>query len=379
MNTRQDDIPLFRDHPALKKCFPLVSLAVLPTPVERLEHIGSRLRIGNLYIKRDDLTGAVYGGNKVRKLEFILGHVLQTRSREVMTVGFAGSNHALATAIYANQVGLKSTSLLMPQANACYVRRNLLAGYYYGARLCHYKTLEHLCIGIIGQHMRGIATNGAVTTFIPAGGSCPLGILGYVNAAMELKDQILAGQLPEPDLLYVPLGSMGTSAGLILGFKAVGLKTKVCPIRVIEESMASPKQMLRLIRDTAKLLHVSDSTFPRVDISENDLNIRNDFLGEGYARFSEKGVHAAALLKQEANIVFNGTYSAKALSALVDDARKELLTGKTVLFWNTYNSRDLSAATGNVDYHDLPKAFYRYFQEDVQPLDRTSCANHEGI
>jgi 1-aminocyclopropane-1-carboxylate deaminase/D-cysteine desulfhydrase-like pyridoxal-dependent ACC family enzyme len=362
-------IPLFMLYPRLRQRLPYVSLGTFPTPVHRLQKIGTMLGLDNLYLKRDDQTGTIYGGNKVRKLEFLLGDVLQTNAKEIMTVGFAGSNHALATAIYAKQVGLTSLSLLMPQANAYYVRRNLLASHHYGARLRCYKSLWHLCLGIIGQHVRGVMANRTFTRFIPAGGSCPLGVIGYVNATLELKDQISAGLLPEPDFVYVPLGSMGTSAGLTLGLKAAGLRTQVLPVRVIEQHVSSLKKLLCLIRETEALLSKSDSTFPCIEITKNDLSIRNDFLGEGYARFTDEGMAAAALMKTEAGIVLNGTYSAKAFSALVHDARKELLTGKTVLFWNTYNSRDLSTIAKGVDYHQLPRAFHRYFTDEIQSLD----------
>lgn len=366
----QSHIPLFRDYPSLGERLPRVSLATLPTPIEKLDQIGNNIGLRNLYIKRDDLTGTVYGGNKVRKLEFLLGDILQTNAKEVMTIGFAGSNHALATAIYANHVGLKSTSLLMPQTNAHYVRRNLLASHYYNARLCYYKSLRLLCLGIIVQHLRGMMTNRAFTRFIPAGGSCPLGILGYVNAALELRDQIAEGKLPEPDIIYVPLGSMGTSAGLMLGLKAAGLTTRVIPVRVIEERMASPKRMIRLIGETVSLLCKLAPDFPRVTISEGDLSIRNDCLGEGYARFTKKAVQAADLIKTKTGIILNGTYSAKAFSALLDDADKGILNGKTVLFWNTYNSRNLSEVTAAIDYHRLPGKLHCYFEEDVQPIDK---------
>lgn len=367
--TEQAALPLFREYPELKPLISHVSLATLPTPVEKLDELGSALGIADLYVKRDDLSGTVYGSNKVRKLEFLLGEAIKAGAREVITVGFAGSNHALATALYAKQLGLKSTALLMPQVNGHYVRRNLLAGYYYKARLCHYRNLPLLLAGLMWQLCRGKMTLGKFPYFIPAGGSCPLGVIAYVNAAMELKEQIDAGVLPEPDFIYVPLGSMGTSAGLILGLKALGLKTRVIPVRVIEERMASPTRMLKLIRDTASLLCQYSPTFPRVTVSRDDLHIRNDCLGAGYAQFTAKGVKAADLAWRSAGIILNGTYSAKAFSALMDDAGKRILDGKKVLFWNTYNSRDLSAATGAVDYHDLPKAFHRYFEEDVQPLD----------
>jgi len=367
---RPASMPLFRDFPKLQEWLPHVSLGMLPTPVEKLARIGTNIGVDRLYIKRDDLSGAIYGGNKVRKLEFLLGDILGTSAKEVITFGFAGSNHALATAIYARQVGLKCISLLMPQVNAHYVRRNLLAGCHYKARLCHYRNLSLLLLGILSKLFRGRLETGAFPRSIPAGGSCPIGIIGYVNAAMELRDQVLAGELPEPDLLYVPLGSMGTAAGLILGLRAVGFKTQVVPVRVIEERMARPRRMMVLIRKTESLLRRLDPSFPRVSLSSADLLIRNDCLGEGYACFTEKAVSAAGLMKREGGIVLNGTYSAKAFSALLDDAENAKLVGKTVLFWNTYNSRDLSKVAAGIDFRQLPKEFHHYFEEDVQPLDK---------
>ena len=119
----------------LEDRIPYVSLAELPTPVQKLDALGEEIGLDHLYIKRDDLAGKIYGGNKIRKLDFILGNVLRTKAKEVLTFGFAGSNHALATAIYAQQVGLRSISMLMPQYNADYVRRNLLMSHYCGAEL----------------------------------------------------------------------------------------------------------------------------------------------------------------------------------------------------------------------------------------------------
>ena len=128
-------IPLFEQYPLLQEKLPYISLGEFPTPIQRLDQLGAKLKIGQLYIKRDDLSGKIQGGNKIRKLEFILGSALRSGAKEVITFGGAGSNHALATAIYAQQVGLKSISMLMPQPNANYVRRNLAMSHYYGAEL----------------------------------------------------------------------------------------------------------------------------------------------------------------------------------------------------------------------------------------------------
>ncbi len=349
---------------------PLAGIASLPTPMTDLSHLLDGLDVHSLWVKRDDLTNAVYGGNKVRKLEFLLGDALRRNAKEVVTFGFAGSNHALATAIYARRLGLGCTSLLLPQVNAHYVRRNLLAGQHFGADLRHFENWTLLGIGLARTLLLGGIRQRVLPRIIPAGGSCPLGILGYVNAAFELKEQIGAAKMPEPDIIYVPLGSMGTSVGLELGLRAAGLRSRVVAVRVIEERYARLKKHRQLFSDTVSLLRRADASFPRLNISDDGVEIRNDCLGDGYARFTAKAVRAAALMKEKAGIVLNGTYSAKAFSALVGDAAGGLLKGKTVLFWNTYNSRDLSSSAAGVDYRRLPRAFHRYFEEDVQPLDR---------
>lgn len=357
-------LSLFQFHPQLASRLPRVALGCFPTPVQPLVLADESIKAGRLYIKRDDLSGLHYGGNKVRKLEFLLADALRAGAKEVVTLGFAGSNHALATAIYANQLGLRCTSLLMPQVNAHYVRRNLLASHRHGARLMPCANLLTLSLRLLFKLARpGVR-------LIPAGGSCPLGVIGYVNAAFELKEQIIAGEIPEPDFIYVPMGSMGTSAGLILGLKAAGLKSQVIAVRVIEEKFANVAKMRRLLDATQALLRRSDPGFPQVKISASDLNIREDCLGEGYARFTEKAVRAAEIMRQATGIHMNGSYSAKAFSALLDDAKRQVLKDKTTLFWNTYNSRDQSAATVGVDYRQLPRGFHRYFEQEVQALDK---------
>ena len=112
-------IPLFEHHQLLAHKLAYVSLGELPTPVQKLDQLGRQIGLDSLFIKRDDLSGKVYGGNKVRKLEFILGKALRTKVNEVLTFGAAGSNHALATAIYAKQLGLNSISMLYSTSTQC--------------------------------------------------------------------------------------------------------------------------------------------------------------------------------------------------------------------------------------------------------------------
>jgi len=366
-------IPLFEHYPLLSRKLPYVSLGKFPTPAQKLDQLGRRIGMDNLFIKRDDLSGAVYGGNKIRKLEFILGEALRAGAKEVLTFGSAGSNHALATAIYAKQLGLKSISMLVPQPNAHYVRSNLLMSYYVGAELHLYSKIPFVTSltapAVLYQLLRHRLTKGQFPRVIPMGGSSPLGAVGYVNAALELKEQIMRGKIPEPDYIYVASGSMGTTAGLMLGLRAMNSKTRVVSVRVNSESFVNVKEMVKLIIRTNSLLSSLDPSFPRLEFFECDIDIRHGFFGKQYALFTEEGMEAAAFMKRYSGIKLEGTYTGKAFAAIIDDGKKSSLRDKVLLFWNTYNSLDFSGAIESVDYHQLPRCFHRYFEEEAQPLE----------
>ena len=365
-------IPLFEHYLLLGDKLPYVSLGEFPTPVEKLDRLGGDIDVNHLYIKRDDLSGKVYGGNKIRKLEFLLGHALRAKIKGVLTGGFAGSNHALATAIYAQRVGLKSISMLMPQPNAHYVRHNLLMSHYYGAELHQHRNIPFLAVGTIYQLLQHKLKYGYFPQVISAGGSSPLGVTGYVNAAFELKEQIMEGKIPEPDRIYVALGTMGTAVGLMLGVKAANLKSRVISVRVVDEKFANVRKMIKLFYKTNFFLHSLDSSFPKFEFSEKDIDIRHGFFGQRYALFTEEGMEAVTRMEKNEGIKLDGTYTGKTFAALMDDAEKHDLRDKVVLFWNTYNSKDFSDVITTVDYRQLPRCFHRYFEEEVQPLDRHS-------
>jgi 1-aminocyclopropane-1-carboxylate deaminase/D-cysteine desulfhydrase-like pyridoxal-dependent ACC family enzyme len=372
-------IPLFEQYPTLKEKLPYVSLGELPTPVQRMDKLGESLGIGQLYIKRDDISGRIYGGNKVRKLEFILGEAMQSGAKEVMAFGAAGSNHALATAIYAHQLGIKSISMLMPQPNAKYVRRNLMMSYYCGAELhaCG-SNLESITnmplvrLATAYQQIRHRSKTGYFPHLIPPGGSSPVGVTGFVNAALELQKQISDGKMPEPDYIYVASGTMGTAVGLTIGLKIAGLNNRLVSIGVTSEKFANTTRMLGFINKTAYLLHSLDSKFPELVFSNSDIYIRHEFFGRQYALFTEDGMKAVSLTKGYEGIKLDGTYTGKTMAAVIADAKSGHLRDTTVLFWNTLNSRDFSDSITGLDYHKLPRDFHHYFKDDVQPLDRES-------
>lgn len=366
MECANSKLPLFRKYPRLRDHLAHVPLGSFPTPVEKLTKLGDLIGVKNLYVKRDDRSGSIYGGNKVRKLEFLLADAVIGKAKRITTFGFAGSNHTLATAIYARELGLETTAMLLAQENARYVGENLLSSRYFNAELLHYEKILSLSLAVIGKYIAGKFNRTSAPFFIPAGGSAPRGIVGYVNAVFELGAQIASGEMPEPDLIYAPLGSMGTVIGIAIGIRAAGLKSRVIGVRVIEERMAGERKLRRLFRQTCSLLRRADPDFPEIKFLPALLHVENGQLGGGYARCTESAERATKLAMENAGLKLNGTYSAKAFAALLADAEKNLIGDKTVLFWNTYNSRDLSAFASQVDYRDLPGDFHRYFTKEVQ-------------
>lgn len=365
-------IPLFDAYPHLKIAVPHVKLCNLPTPVLPLTILGKQIGVENLYTKHDGVSSLPFGGNKIRKLEFLLGAAAVQGVKEVLTFGYAGSNHALATSIYAGRLGLRSISMLMPQANARYVRRNLLMGEYSGAEMHYYPDKKHLFRGAKIQKFVHFFKTRNVPYIIPPGGSSPAGIMGFVNAAFELKEQLEEENIPFPGKIYVGLGTGGTYIGLLIGFKMLGIDCKIIPVRVVGEDFLDKIMIVKLFTRTCDFLRAWEKNIPEISLDPAEIQIRDEFLGDGYARFTEAGMEAVRLMEDIEGIRLDGTYTGKVFAAIVADARRGELKGQNVLFWNTLNAYDLSKSVSEVDYRRLPKTLHTYFEEDVQPLDKDS-------
>ena len=314
-----------------------VTLGCFPTPVEPVPELARRLGIQFFLLKRDDVSGRAYGGNKVRKLEFLLGQALAENRRAVITFGAVGSNHVRATAIYGRQVGLQVHAVLAPQPPTPYLDANLLADRAAGATL-HFVESYSLALARGTELCDQIKLpDGVEPLIIPFGGTNARGIIGFVNAAIELAAQVNTGVLPKPDLIYVPYGSAGTASGLAIGLAAVGLATSVIGVRVVPAESNNPARTRRVMEEAVALLHDLDASFPTVKPDNVALEVRDGFLGEEYAAATQESLEAVALAAAH-NIHLETTYTGKALAALVADARAGKLAGKTVLFWNTYSS-----------------------------------------
>lgn len=343
-------------YPQLNR-LPREFLGAFPTPVTR--HQTGRLP---LYVKHDDLTHPLYGGNKLRKLEYLFGQALARGHRSVATFGAAGSNHALATALHARSLGLACTCLLVHQPKTPSVRRTLAMHLAIGTRLVPWRGYGREDLSLYRRLFRG--PDAAHRPFvIPMGGSSWQGAVGYVNAAFELARQVEAGELPEPSRIYVPLGTMGTVAGLALGLAAAGLRSRLIAVRVVIEAVADEARTRRLAEKTNTLLRRLDADFPVVEPGRLNLEFRHEFLGPGYAVPTPEAVSAVAWAKERLDLGLETTYSGKALSALLADAEGGVPDAGPALFWNTYSSAPLPAAADEPAGPTLPEAFRRYFED----------------
>ncbi len=318
------------------RALPLARIAELPTPVERLDIAE---KIGEMWVQRDDLTSTAYGGNKIRKLDLLLGDALDQGCRAVITFGAYGSNHALATAVHATALGLEVHAVLSPQAPGPFAPRTLLAHAGLGTHI-------HPAASWDGRPeadaaRREILERGVGEVYeIPMGGTSPLGAVGYVNAALEVAERAAGdGKSPgsAPDVIYVAGGTLGTAAGLAVGLAAAGLATRVEAVRVTPAEVACESALGALVGDISSLLHGADTSFPLLGLGDVRLNLRHEFFEPGYGVVTDATLEAVRIAA-DAGLSLETTYTGKAFSAMLTDARTGLLGDKRVLFIDTYNS-----------------------------------------
>lgn len=367
---------LFRLFPNLKKKVPWISiLTEIPSPIERLTELEKYFNNQNsIYIKRDDKIHPIYGGNKFRKFEFLFGEVLKNEKKGVLTVGGNGTNHGLACAILCHELNppLKCELFLFQQPLTWHVQRSLLLFDYFNANI-------HLSKGDIGSFIKAFffRIQHPKYFFLLPGGTplfgigTSLGCIGFVNASFELKEQIDKNFIPEPDILFVAGGTVGTAAGLIAGCKILGLKTKVHVVAVATWLTSNPFAVKRSANKVIKYLRKRDTSIPKVKVSKKDFVFIKGYLGSTYGVKTEKGQNAVDKMYEleghKGDFKLETTYTGKAMAAMFDYLNYEENKNKTFLFWNTYNSNDLNKYLKKTDfkYKRLPKEFQKFF-EDIQ-------------
>ena len=284
--------------------FPRVKLGLFPTPIHRLDRVSSLLHT-NVYIKRDDLTGVGLGGNKVRKLEFLLADAQQIGAGLVFTTGGAQSNHAMLTAAAAGKLGMEAI-LILKQRGVTERLGNQLLEHLMGTEVRFMDTDDY---ADIYAEMDRVGKECGVPYYkIPCGGSNALGTLGYVACAEEIR-----GQGMKFDHLVCAEGSGGTMAGLALGAKLFLPGTRVYGMMVDTDPF--DVITLRLMREAAELLEAD------IAVSGEDFTLR-DLCGPGYAIPSEEGNAAVELMAREEGIFLDPVYTGKAFAGLLQMARE---------------------------------------------------------
>lgn len=357
----QEKPALFKIFPPLAEKIDYINLETKPSPVHRLKNLDHK----NLWIKRNDIISSVYGGNKVRRLEFILGEVVKENRSRVVTMGGIGTNHGLATAIFCKRLGIDCTLLLFCQPVTRYVRQNLLLFHKYGAEMIYDESILEMARNFYGDQRERYPE----AYFLDAGGSSPLGALGAVNGALELAEQIEDGLMPEPNYIFYPTASNGGMAGLMLGLKFADLNSTVIGVRVGASHLETlelntPNTVTKMMIEVYELLRGNSLSIPEIEMPTPIMF--NDYCGEGYGYPTREGNAALELFRECENIVLEPVYTGKTCAAILDFIKDPSHTNDTILYWHTYNSVDLSEEAESVDYHDLKPDFHQCFEDDIE-------------
>lgn len=312
--------------------FPRVFLAHLPTPLERLDRLSRELGGPEIWIKRDDCTGLSTGGNKTRKLEFLMAEALEQSAEVVITQGATQSNHARQTAAFAAKLGMKCHILLEDRTgsqDANYnLNGNVLLDHLHGA------TTEKRPGGADMQpEMEAVAeqlrADGRKVYVIPGGGSNPTGALGYVNCAFELLAQANDRGLVI-DHLVTATGSAGTHAGLITGLKAMNAQIPLLGFGVRAPKDKQEQNVYDLAVKTADKLGC-----PNV-VAREDVVADCDYVGSGYGVPRADTLEAIRMFAELEAILLDPVYTGKAAAGLIDYCRKgRFKKGERVVFLHT--------------------------------------------
>ncbi len=331
-------LPLFEKFPGLRNALPWVSLGQWPTPVSEAHHFASAQGLEALYVKREDLSHPQCAGNKVRGIEFVIADAQRRGAKTILTFSSEGSHHVAKTAWHARRFGIGTAAVVLPQPHAHYVQGNIQTGLDAGARYVRANTLTllpKLTLELLRARLGRFAGR---VYFLPAGGSSLPACVGHVNAAFELKQQIEAGQLPEPDFIYVALGSLGTAAGLLVGCKLAGLRTRLVGVVTSYRWYCTSRRWARLARRLARFIRRLDPSVPKMKMNRLDVSVIGTALGRGYAQPTEEATRLREAFREDEGIELDTTYTAKTLDGAMQFINSGSLHHKTHLFWHTYQA-----------------------------------------
>ncbi len=321
---------LHQRFPALAETLPHLALSERPAPVRELAGLG-------VWVKEDGAFGSGgWGGNKVRKLEWLIPDARRRGRRSILTFGGLGTNWGLATALYAGEHGLETALALVDQPVDDHVRAQLARLDASGARIYRTRTKART-VAMLPWLLARTARGGRLPYLLPAGGSSPAGALGYVEAALEIAAQVADGSLPEPAHAVVPVGTGGTAAGLALGFQLAGMRTRVVGVVVNDQLRLDAAVFARLARRSAKLLERRGARLGPLRLEPDTFEVTRDQIGAGYGHPTEAAARATALAAED-RLALDPVYTAKAMAGLLA-LRAEGRLGDPVLFVHTDGPR----------------------------------------
>ena len=313
-----------------------IPLAFLPTPLEYADNLTKLLNGPKLFFKRDDCTGLAFGGNKTRKLEYIMADVLEKQADTIITIGGLQSNWARQTAAAARKLGLKIILVLNAKEPEEY-QGNLLLDSILGCdiRFKPYTDEEEQreeagetpITGVIAEEVK---RNGRIPYIIPLGGCNPIGNLGYINAIKELKKQSEEKNI-NIDYIVSAVGTGGTQAGIELGLKLYEMNTQCYGISISRHIKPKSQEIADLCNQTVKYFKLECSQF-----SPDEITVNYDYIGKGYAIPTNEGIEAIRIVAQTEGIILDPVYTGKAMAGLIDLIKKgKFKKNENIVFLHT--------------------------------------------
>lgn len=311
------------------KIIPRLRFAHLPTPVETLPHLSAALGGPQLFVKRDDQTGLAMGGNKTRKLEFLLAEAQAHGAHTIITAGAIQSNHCRQTAAAAARFGFDCLLVLTGQQPDL-PSGNLLLDHLLGAEIIHATQAERE--NALKETFETAWKAGRRPYLVPYGGSNPTGASGYVFAIQELMEQCQGSSLltRPPDWIVFASSSAGTQAGLLVGARLFGYPGRILGISVDEPAGVLQSKVAWLANSTAD--HCGEPS----SFTLEEILVNSDYLGGGYGVMGEAEREAIALFAKEEGLLLDPVYTGRAAAGLMDLIRKGFFNkDDRILFWHT--------------------------------------------
>lgn len=330
---------LFASFPRLERALPRVELGQFPSRIERAKELGT-------WIKRDDDLARLFGGGKVRKLELYFGDAKAQGKKRIITSGGVGSNQTLAVALLGPALGFSVRMHLAPQPASTLTAKNLAADAATRAEMRLFSTVTEGH----AEALREAQSTGDAYVIAP-GGTTPLGTLGFVNAGLELSDDIHNKRAPRPRRVYLPLGLGGSTTGLAIGLAAAGVETEIIAVRTSNPATVTKATLRAIHGETIAFLRLHDPSFPDIRFESMNVRIEDRFVGGGYGVPTIAGNDAIERAKRLEGWELDPVYTGKAFAALLEDQARD--PRAPVLFWNTASSRPLTLG-------EVPSTFERF-------------------